>query len=88
VDLKVGSGMTTAGTLLSTMGAALCSACVLVSMIFFIRNNPLWRSRMQKELLIDFQLISVSLLHKEQVLAIVTADTWSVNIRRYACMCR
>ncbi|KAF9519472.1 hypothetical protein BS47DRAFT_1379267 [Hydnum rufescens UP504] len=58
VDLRVESSMVTAGTLLCTMGATLCSACVLVSMIFFIRNNPVWRSRVQKELLVDFQLIS------------------------------
>ncbi|KAF9515751.1 hypothetical protein BS47DRAFT_743965 [Hydnum rufescens UP504] len=58
VDLRVGSGMMMAGTLLCTIGATLCSACVLVSMIFFIRNNPVWRSRIQKELLVDFQLIS------------------------------
>ncbi|KAF9519470.1 hypothetical protein BS47DRAFT_1149547 [Hydnum rufescens UP504] len=64
--------MTMAGTLLCTIGTSLCSACVLVSMVFFIYNNPLWRSRMQRELLVDSQLISIR-LHVPLIL-VTTAD--------------
>ncbi|KAF9512389.1 hypothetical protein BS47DRAFT_1067398 [Hydnum rufescens UP504] len=58
MDLGAGNGMTTAGTVLCTLGASGCSACVMMSMILIFRNDPLWRPPMGRDLVVEFQIIS------------------------------
>ncbi|KAF9519626.1 hypothetical protein BS47DRAFT_1336711 [Hydnum rufescens UP504] len=59
VDMRAANGMTMAGTLLCTIGASLCSMCILISLIVIIYDNPLWSFRARRGLLIDLQMVSM-----------------------------
>ncbi|KAF9519807.1 hypothetical protein BS47DRAFT_1336505 [Hydnum rufescens UP504] len=60
VDLVIGNATTMAGTVICTMGAMLCSLCIVISVIITVRNSPVRVVPPRRSLLRHLQIVSVS----------------------------
>ncbi|KAF9514209.1 hypothetical protein BS47DRAFT_889803 [Hydnum rufescens UP504] len=59
VDLATGNDMTMAGTMLCTMGAFMCSLCIMISVIVTFRNSPVRVLPARRGVLRHLQIVSM-----------------------------